>query len=225
VSPGSHGPDDGSSRHAGGIQVGRAVILVGIAAIVGIVLLHRGTSGATRVASSATTTTTVKGGGGTTRTTVTTPTTTLPVHPPAQVKVLVANGSGVTGLAGLVSTRLRTGGYDTLASVNANQRVAASVVYYAPGYQREAAILAQSLGLAPTSVQPMPTPPPVASLGTANVLVVAGPDLAQGGATTTVPTTAHVPTTLHTSTTVHTATTLHTTTTLHVTTTVTTVKP
>jgi hypothetical protein len=224
VSPGSHAADDGSSRHGAGIQVGRAVILVGIAAIVGIVLLHRGTPGTTRVASAATTTT-VKGGGAPTRTTVTTPTTTVPVHPAAQVKVLVANGSGVTGLAGVISTRLRTAGYDTLASVNANQRVAASVVYYAPGYQREAAIVAQSLGLAPTSVQPMPTPPPVASLGTANVLVVAGPDLAQGGATTTVPTTAHAPTTLHTSTTVHTATTLHTTTTLHVTTTVTTVKP
>ncbi len=136
--------------------------------------------------------------------------TTGPVHPPADVKVLVANGSGISGLAGRVSTRLHTAGYDTLAGVNATQRVATSVVYYTAGYQREAGVLAQSLSLPPTSVQPVPTPPPVASLGSANILVVAGPDLSQGstGATTTVPTTAASSTTTpQPSTTVHTATT------------------
>jgi hypothetical protein len=198
------------------------VLLVGIAVVVGIVLLHRVGGGTTRVAAKVTTTT-VKPGG--TATTVTTPSTTAAVRPPAQVKVLVANGSGVTGLAGLVATRLHSAGYDTLASVNATQRVATSIVYYAPGYDREAAALAQTLGLPPTAVQALPTPAPVASLSSANILVVVGPDLAQGGATTTTvhaPTTVPVVPTVRPTTTVHTTpTTVHpTTTTVHTTTTI-----
>ena len=218
MSPGSHAADDGSFRRSTGIQLGRALLLVAVAAVVGIVLLHHAGGGATRV-SSAVTTTTAKPHGATT-TTAAASTTTAPLRPPAQVKVLVANGSGVQGLAALISGKLHTAGYDVLASVNATQRVAASVVYYAPGYNREAATLAQTLGLPATSVQALPTAAPVSSLGTANVLVVAGPDLAQGTAPPT--TAAHAPTTLHVSTTVTTA---HTTTTTHPATTTSTVKP
>jgi hypothetical protein len=135
----------------------------------------------------------------------------------------VANGSSVRGLAGLIATKLHTAGYNTLAVVNTTQPVTASLVYYEAGYQKEAAAAAQVLGLAPTTVVAMPSPPPVTNLNTANVLVVTGPDLATAAGSTTT-TTAHTATTLHSTTTTAratTTTTAHavTTTTAHVTTT------
>jgi hypothetical protein len=145
-------------------------------------------------------------------TAATTTVTTASARPASAVKVLVANGSNVRGLAGLIATKLHTAGYNTLAVVNATQQVAASVVYYQPGYQKEAALVGQVLALAPTAVQATPSPPPVTNLSTANILVVAGPDLApaSGSTATTVhtpATTAHAPTTTAHTTTTHSATT------------------
>ena len=225
--PGSHAADDGSFGRSAGIQVGRAVLLVAIAVVIGILVLHRsGGGGPTVVVATGSTTTTTKApnGGKTPVTTAQTTTTTAPARPASAVKLLVANGSSVRGLAGLISTKLHTAGYNTLAAANATQQVTTSVVYYEAGFQREAAAVAQVLGLPATAVQPMPIPPPVTNLNTANVLVVTGPDLATAAGTTT--TTAHTATTLHTTTTTAhatTTTTAHaaTTTTAHATTTTT----
>jgi hypothetical protein len=207
VRPGSHAAGDGSFGRSAGIQVGRAVVLVAIAVLVGVLLLYRtghGGGGTTAAASTGTTsrprTTTTKPAGG--KTPVTLPvvtTTTTPARPASAVKVLVANGSSVRGLAGVTATRLHTAGYNTLNVVNATRQVTTTVVYYTAGYQLEAGVLAQVLGVPATSVLAMATPPPVINLGTANVLVIAGPELARGTASTA--------TTLHTTTTVHPATT------------------
>ncbi len=226
--PGSHAADDGSFGRSAGIQVGRAVLLVVIAVVIGILVLHRsGGGGPTVVVATGSTTTTTKApnGGKTPVTTAQSTTTTAPARPASAVKLLVANGSSVRGLAGLISTKLHTAGYNTLAAANATQQVTTSVVYYEAGYQREAEAVAQVLGLPATAVQPMPTPPPVTNLNTANVLVVTGPDLATAAGTTTT-TTARTATTLHTTTTTAratTTTTAHTvtTTTAHATTTTT----
>jgi hypothetical protein len=178
------------------MQIGRAVGLIAIAVVIGIFLLHRnGPTSATTV--SAHTTTTVASHPSTTA--PASPTTTAAaLRPPASVKVLVANGTVASGggsqhLAGTVSSTLHAQGYDTLAAVNATHNVTASIVYFQPGYEREAAALAQSLGLPASAVQPMPAQPPVTSLNGANILVVAGPDLANSTATTS--TTAHATTT------------------------------
>ena len=48
---------------------------------------------------------------------------------------------------------------------------------YVAGAQGDAQAVAAALGVALDAVQPMTNPPPV-SLGTATVLVLAGPDLA-----------------------------------------------
>jgi hypothetical protein len=170
--------------------VGRAVLLVALALIIGIVLLRRvgGAGGSpTAAVATGTTSTTAKSSGGKTPTTTpsVTTTTTTPARPASAVKVLVANGSSVRGLAGLTATKLHTAGYNTLAVVNATQQVTASLVYFQPGYQKEAAAVAATLGVAPTAVQPTPSPPPVTNLSTANVLVVAGPDLASAASTST----------------------------------------
>lgn len=206
--PGQHAASDGSFGRSAGIQIGRAVGLIAVAAVIGIILLHR-TSSTTTVAAHGTTTTAPSHP---TSTTGTTPTTTgAALRPPSSVKVLVANGTVAGGgagvsqhLAGTVTQTLHAKGYDTLAAVDANQKVTASIVYFQPGYEKEAAALAQSLALPASAVQPMPAQPPVASLNGANILVVASTDLASSAASTTT-TTAHATTTTiaTTTTTVH----------------------
>jgi hypothetical protein len=183
------------------MQIGRAVGLIAVAVVIGVILLHHNRPSATTTVAVHPTTTTVHPSSATT---TTPPASTAVPRPPASIKVQVANGTVAGGggsqhLAGTVSTRLHGQGYDTLAAINATQNVTASIVYFQPGYQREAAVLAQALALPASAVQAMPAQPPVTSLNGANILVVAGPDLAQSPGSTT-PSSA---TTVHTTTTVH----------------------
>jgi hypothetical protein len=99
---------------------------------------------------------------------------------PQSVKVLVANGSTVNGLAGRLSARLHNQGYDTVGTGNATQAAMTSKVYYQTGFATEATTVAELLKLPPSAAQPMPSPPPVKDLGAANIVVDAGPDLASG---------------------------------------------
>ena len=104
--------------------------------------------------------------------------------------VVVANASGVTGAAATISSELATGGWDMLAPVNATTEVTTSSVYFVAGFQPEAEIIATSLHLPASAVAPYTTAVPISSVGTAQVVVVAGPDLADktaapAGTTTT----------------------------------------
>jgi hypothetical protein len=100
--------------------------------------------------------------------------------------VLVANGTDVSGLAGRVATKLRVAGYDTLASTNASIKVQATSVFYVPGFQADAEAVANTIGAPPSAVKAMPAQLPVGSLGGADVLVLAGPDISvPAGSTTT----------------------------------------
>ena len=183
--PGQHAASDGSFGRSAGIQIGRAVGLIAVAAVIGIILLHRSGPSST--------------------TTATTPTTTSATpRPPSSVKVLVANGTVAGGgagvsqhLAGTVTQTLHAKGYNTLAPVDATQKVTASIVYFQPGYEKEAATLAASMALPVSAVQPMPAQPPVASLNGANILVVASTDLAGSPGSTTTTTIATTTTTVH----------------------------
>ena len=98
---------------------------------------------------------------------------------PGDVSVLVANGSGVAGLAGQLSEEVGAAGYETAqpANIDEDAPVSSSTVYYADGYAEEAEALAATLSPQPP-VAPMPDPAPVADLRGATVLVVVGPDLA-----------------------------------------------
>jgi hypothetical protein len=106
-------------------------------------------------------------------------------HPPAQVKVAVANGSGVGGLAGRIRVQLNSAGYNTSVPALNAAATPTTVVYYVAGYGPDAtAIATGQLSLPPSVVKPMPTTPPVAAaqIPGVDVLVVAGTDI--GGATT-----------------------------------------
>lgn len=199
VSPGSNAAGDGSFGRSTGIQVGRAALLIGAAVVIGLLLLHRSGgavvvnqgSGNNNVSlptfGSSTTTGTGSGTGagtGTTAPRTSTPPSTVQVHDPQAIKVLVANGTTTPGLAGKVSNLVHAKGYVTLASTNSTQKPSQSIVYFEPSYGDDAAALAAKLGLQPSAVQAIPQPPPVASLNSANLLLIVGPDLASAASTT-----------------------------------------
>ncbi len=127
-----------------------------------------------------------------------TTTTTKPAHPvpttttvpPSHVPVLVANASGVTGAAAAVNNELQPGGWDLLPPTDATAQAPSSDVYYLAGYQPEAKSIAATLKLAPGDVLPYTTAAPISSIGTAQVLVVVGPDLASRVVPATTTTTA-----------------------------------
>ena len=118
-------------------------------------------------------------------------------------KVQIANASGVSGSAGLLTTELQGKGYIVQPAINKSEitpKQTATVVYYLLGSEAAAAQVAQELGGVATSPMPTPIPTETGSLGEASVLVLLGTDLAgkplsiiAGGAATTpaviVPTT------------------------------------
>jgi LytR cell envelope-related transcriptional attenuator len=116
-------------------------------------------------------------------------TTTVPGRPPSNVPVLVANGAGVTGAAAAFTARLQVAGWTTLTPTNATIDVPTSHVYYVAGQESAAAQVASELGLPSTAVAPYTTATPISSIGTADVVVVLGPDLATPTSVSTAPTT------------------------------------
>ena len=113
------------------------------------------------------------------------PTTLAPARSPADVKVLVTNGTGTSGVAAKVAGRLQPIGYQLLKPNNTVNKETVSLVQFVTGYEAEAQAVATSLGIASTSVVPLPTPSPVTDLQGANVLVIVGDELAASAQGTT----------------------------------------
>jgi hypothetical protein len=161
-------------------------LLIAVAVLVGVLILRNGfdsggggssappttSAGGSTETTAATNTT---GAGGSTETTAATAPSTRPNN---QVKVFVANGAGVQGAAGRAVETLTPLGYVAVAG-NSPSRVQTTTVYYTEGYQAEAQGVAAALGAPAASVQPMPTPPPIADIQGAQVLVLLGPDVAK----------------------------------------------
>jgi hypothetical protein len=104
---------------------------------------------------------------------------TAAAHNPAEVTVLVANGTGgqISGLAGRIADQLRPQNYVLAEPGNTEAAADESAVFYAEGYEADAAAIAALLSPPPTTA-PLPTPPPVADMKGAHILVVAAADLA-----------------------------------------------
>jgi hypothetical protein len=184
----------------------RGALLVGVAVIVGALLLWRGhdddagqvtTAGAVTTTRAASATTaapgsTVAGGaggaaGGTPTTVAGGSATTAGGAPaatrqPAQIKVLVANGANKSGYAGQVNQRLTTFGYGTLGPENANV-TGATKIFYREGYVEDAKNLAKNLGVGVDIVELIPSvltdrfDAPVASRAAqANIVIILGTD-------------------------------------------------
>ncbi len=103
------------------------------------------------------------------------------LHPQAEVRVLVANGAGVAGLAGRTRDQLVSAqNYNGLTPTNTKVPASESVVYYIAGYELDARNIAKILNASPEAVAPMPAVAelPIADLAEAHVLVVIAADLA-----------------------------------------------
>ena len=176
----------------------RGLIVLGVAVLIGFLLLAQaGDDGSTTVTADSGTTPTAEGSGddggtattaangGEGGTTVPNSTTTTAANggkeptgttrAPASVSVVVLNGSGgIKGVAGATTDKIKAKGYKTLEPGNAAP-VDKTTVYYTAGFQADANAVAGVLGLAPTSVSAAPANPPAGSTG-ANVIVVLGKD-------------------------------------------------
>jgi hypothetical protein len=101
---------------------------------------------------------------------------------PEEVPTIVLNDSGVAGAAGSYSDVLAGLGYQLTnpdgANADAEGDAAVTLIYFAPGFDVEAAAVAEAIG-APDTVVPaaLPTTPPGPIAG-ASVVVVVGIDLA-----------------------------------------------
>jgi hypothetical protein len=184
-----HASTDPSFARSASSAAGRGLFLIGLAVLIGIVLLRSAfdddggfidTDDSTEQPGTTTDETTDEASDTTatvgTDTTVATPVTGT-THPPNEVKLLVLNGAGVVGAAGRATDTLSAAGFAPLEPADAPARVEATAVYATAGYEADAAAVAAALGAPPTSVAAVPDPPP-ADLQGANVLVVLGPDVA-----------------------------------------------
>jgi hypothetical protein len=147
----------------------RGALLVAVAVIIGALLIWRGHDDNPNTVDTGTGTgtgsTTSRAGGTTTRagvttrTPVTTPGVTVPIgstRQPAQVRVLVANGSGIDGYASQAHGKLVTGGYASTGPENAKPGQDNTFIYYRDGFQDDARALAVFLGADGNVVQAMP---------------------------------------------------------------------
>jgi len=182
--PGEVPPEQGPPEHRDRPAWARAVPLVVVAVVLGIVLLDVGSRApvgtaasptTTAPTSTTTTTTTHTGSSGKTTTTV----------PRSSVHVQVANGTQTGSIAGAYTAALQAQGWNTLPAENTSTVVTGSTVYYAAGQEQAAAEIATFLHLPPSSVMQITSAAPVASISGVDVLVVAGNDLAQRAPTST----------------------------------------
>ena len=169
----------------------RGGLLLAVAVILGIVLLQQFDSGIDTGGQVATATSVVEETTTTTRrvglTTVpVVPTTVARARPKAEVRVLVANGSGQRGAGGRTTEALKSLGYATLTPVDATTQVDKTSVQFADGYEADARELAGALSL-PAAVVTRAASPPVApaDLDDAKVVVILGLDASSLGSTTT----------------------------------------
>jgi hypothetical protein len=170
----------GQTRTGKGVGFGRSVafsaargaLLIGVAVIIGIVLLQvidDGTTGPIGDGGAASgggsTTTTAPGSSSTTVTTAATP-----AKQPAEVSVLVLNGSGRPGAASTQTNALKAKGYQTGSPADAPQRTG-NIVYFKPGFDRECTAVAAFVAGAP-KVEAMPTPAPTGSENSSCVVIL-----------------------------------------------------
>ena len=177
------GGGSGSFSGLSGAATLRGGLLIGVAVLLGVVLLGKGFDSGFLPSASGDPSDQVATGDGDdgddgsgdddTTTTEAPPTTRVP----AEVRVQVLNSAApVSGSAGTTTEFLSGLGYNVIAATNADDRNAtATAVYAASGFEADAQAIATSLGLTVTP-QPMPVPPPGPAPADANVVIVLGPD-------------------------------------------------
>jgi hypothetical protein len=180
-SPTPEGAPEGGARRSGGsggfgksltFSVGRGLLLIAVAIIIGVVLLQLVDDGSTnsKNTSATSTTATTAAKASTTTTTANNTGTTGGLTPTNQLSVVVLNGTGITGTAASVSSKLGAAplSYKMLTAGNTT-KVTGNTVYYTGNLSGEAAAMATAVNAATqgvtgvsneTKVAPMPNPIP-----------------------------------------------------------------
>ena len=119
--------------------------------------------------------------------TTTIPVETIPVEttpttlPYTAFKIQIANASKVAGSAGQLTTELQSRGFIVQPALNSSEitpKLNSTVVYFLPGSEEAAAVVASVLGGVATAAMPTPIPTETGGLGEATILILLGTDLA-----------------------------------------------
>lgn len=202
TTPGRYASSDNSFAGSAGNAAARGVMLIAVAVVIGIILLAKGFDGSSTASAppivtttAAPTVTTTPAGSAETSTTAadSTDTTTsaapvapaVSLRPPAEVKVVVANGSQVNGAAGAAKGELTTAGYVAEAKNAVTSPIELSAVYYLAGYKEEAKAVARILGGTEALLREAPADPLAlikspAGLEDFQIFVILGTDKAIG---------------------------------------------
>lgn len=180
---GRNGPRPGSGfASSAGFAVAKGAALIGLAVVIGVILLQvvdDGSSGSVSTgdteSSDATTTSVASEDENSETTTTTTAEAEGPPLSPAELTVLVLNGGAPSGSAGAMSDQLRSVGYVTQlpASDDTEQRDG-DVVMCNEGLEREAVTLALAVGSG-VPAEPMRDPAPPGSEEADCVVIVGRP--------------------------------------------------
>jgi hypothetical protein len=181
-----------SAARGAGSAVAKGALLIGLAIVIGLVLLSQVDNDGSKSAATTpgstkpkATTTTVKKSESST--------TTAPLGPakaPADVSLIVLNGGAPTGDAAKMSTQLKQANYTNQPNDANNwsgHTQQGNTVLCKPGLDREAVALSVAVGQG-TQVQPFPTPPPPYSDNVMCVVVVGGTGASSSATTTTTST-------------------------------------
>lgn len=172
----------------------RGLLLIGAAVLIGALFLSKGfDNGGVDISAGELPTDEVPSGTGTGTQTEDTTQEVIPgtdtattVLPPASLPVLVVNGAGVSGAAGVTTSTLNAAGYTSTLEPGDAPATVTTIVYYSDdgttSYQADAQAVAALLQAPPTAVQPLPAAGPGFDIGNAVVVVQLGPDLAQPAA-------------------------------------------
>ena len=163
-----------------------SIVVAAVAVLLGFLILRDIRGGSTTAPA-------VDGGETTTSVSDTVPVeTTVPVTIPLTAfKIQVANASKVSGSAGQLTTELQGRGYIVQPAVNTSEttpKQTTTVVYYLPGSEGQAALVAAELGGVATAIMPAPIPTEGGKLGEASVLILLGTDVAGKPLASPVPT-------------------------------------
>lgn len=158
----------------------RGLVVLGVALLVGfLLLLNAGADGGDDAApADSSPVTTADLGTDTTVATTTTTSTPSSGRTPSEVKVLVLNGGGPAGSAATTSATIEAAGYTMGEPANSPVTVTETTFYYADDYEEEATSVANLLGQTPDVVKPLAGSGLESAAGDANVLVVLGPNAA-----------------------------------------------
>ena len=108
----------------------------------------------------------------------TVPATTVPNGPRAraEVRLVIANGDGRFNLATANANRLRAAGYVQIDETDVSNFVDATIIYFRPGFDAEAVIVAADLGIPNAIRTPLPATPVTINDDLGDIIVVLGPD-------------------------------------------------